>query len=98
MRVLVAKDRQVIPGQEALFKKLVLKNAKELVEIDAWLRENIPSYAEEVMRNPVSDWQKESEEELFDAAERLGTGGLVYYDDAPVPIYYNPKPDEPETP
>lgn len=79
MKVLVAKNGKVIPGQEALFKKLVLQNSKELIEIDAWLRQNIRSYADEMTRNPILDWQKESEEELFSAADRFGTGEIYYY-------------------
>lgn len=80
MKTLVAKDGRIIPGQEVLFKKLVLQNAKELIEVDAWLRKNIPSYAEEMTRNPILDWQKESEIELFSSAERFGTGE-IFYDD-----------------
>jgi hypothetical protein len=95
MRVLVAKDRQIIPGQEKLFQRLVLKNAQELTEIDAWLRENIPSYAEEMANNPILDWQKESESDLFDSSEKYGTGE-VFYDDEPYTLYYNDR-SEPHT-
>ena len=80
MRVLVAKDRKVIPGQEDNFKKVVAKCKQELMDADVWLRENIPSYSEEIDRVPP-DWDKEAVEELFSFAADIGDG-TIYWDDS----------------
>ena len=93
MRILVAKDRKIVPGQEERFLKLVAKNAKELMQMDAWLRENMPIYADEMACNPVLSWLEESEEELYHMAEHFGTGE-VFYDDGPHPMYYDEKDNE----
>jgi hypothetical protein len=78
-RVIVAINGQVIAGREALFTKVVEQNKQQLLETDAWLRANVPTYAEEIDRDPP-DWDKEAMSELLDAAERLGDGNIYYED------------------